>query len=369
MRAAIILRQGLWLVPFLALALFTLALSRPSPHFPRPAAYRLVTDADGIKVPVPLPARVIRCNGGGDFLETTHAPEALFRAGNAEQARRFATSLLGRIYPEVAARKSLWSCPDDLETILAEDQGAVYLPFGMMIDRLRRLGLPVVALVGKHPVDRVLIEAAVLGHEAYGESLLARERERWADLRLELQPDTLKDRPRALFMGSSPRDWSNVWSQGRDWLVPDETAGITSASEGFHAVGRQQEAERILAMDPDIIFSSPDDIFPDPRWQGLKAVRAKKVYTLAHEFRGMHVPLWRFDFKPLTARWIAEIAHPDRLQPRLRDAMRNHYINAYNYRLSDEEIDNLLRMEENRNGAGYERFSKPPSDSGIGHLQ
>ncbi len=82
MRSATSSSQLVWLAPFAGLGLMALALARPWPVFPIPTHRNLITDADGVEVAVPLPARVIVTTGGGDFLEITHAPEALYKAAN-----------------------------------------------------------------------------------------------------------------------------------------------------------------------------------------------------------------------------------------------------------------------------------------------
>ncbi len=238
---------------------------------------------------------------------------------------------------------------------------------------MRRIGLPVVALSGKRGVDVVVrTAAAVLRREPYGETLLANQARRYAEIEAELHPETLTHWPRAVPMGSTPRDWSNVWTAGRDWMVSDYLAGIQNASEGFRAMGRYQEAERILTMNPDIIFysgSRVEDLLNDPRWQGLKAVKNRKVYIGARNFRGAWQPSWNFDIAPLIERWEAEIAHPERLQPRLREVMRSHFEKAYGYQLSDDEIDDLLRIDENKGAAGYARFIKDDRVQREDHAQ
>jgi hypothetical protein len=54
---------------------------------------------------------------------------------------------------------------------------------------------------------------------------------------------------------------------------------------------------------------------------------------------------------------MAEIVHPDRLQPKLRNLMRERLLTEFNYRLSDAQIDDFLRIKENRGSAGYARFA------------
>jgi hypothetical protein len=99
-------------------------------------------------------------------------------------------------------------------------------------------------------------------------------------------------------------------------------------------------------MDPDIVFEmgygqTPDELMHDPRWRGLKAVLDKHVYTMPGTDPGALAGL---------------IAYPDRLQPKLREVMHARLLTEFNYRLSEAQIDLLLRMSTNKDSTGYARF-------------
>jgi hypothetical protein len=55
---------------------------------------------------------------------------------------------------------------------------------------------------------------------------------------------------------------------------------------------------------------------------------------------------------------MAELTHPDRLRPKLREVMRERLMSEFGYRLSDEQIDLFLRFDSNSNSAGYARFKR-----------
>ena len=335
------------------------------PVFPPPPQSRVVTDAEGVKVTIPIPFRAVVRYGGTSFLETTHAPETLVKAGgNARDRDRFASGLIARIYPEVLNNDALWNYPLELETLLAEDRGAAY--FHSPPDQLRRVGLPAPTL-SFHPANRdemifsaTRIEAAAMGREERGEAFLADYRQAYADLKQELQPETLANIPRVIGMGSSLRDWNFLFvSTAKESRFDDQRIGVVNASEGFEDMGRQQDAERILAMNPEMIFlfgESVKDFLHDPRWQGMKAVQDNHVYEGPRSLRGSLEPLYGLDFRPIWARWQAELAHPDRLAPKLRELLRAHFVKAYGYTFSEDEMESLLRIAENKDSAGYARF-------------
>ena len=138
-------KELFWLAPFACLALVAAAAWRPPPVFPTPARTRLITDAKGVKVNVPLPFRTVIRYGGSGFLETTHAPEAVAKAGgNARDRERFGSGIINRFYPRIAKDDALWGCPPEIESLLAIDAGYTY--FDGYPELLRRVGLTALSL-------------------------------------------------------------------------------------------------------------------------------------------------------------------------------------------------------------------------------
>jgi hypothetical protein len=133
-------------------------------------------------------------------------------------------------------------------------------------------------------------------------------------------------------------------------------AGVVNAAIGAAA----ENVERVLAVDPDIILllgtaELPRQFMRDQRWLGLKAVREKRVY----------IDPWNstwgpggLTFRPVELRWIAELAHPDRLQPKVRQLLRDRMFGEFGYRLSDRQIDLQLRVADNSASLGAERFTR-----------
>ncbi len=349
-------REGVWLAPFLCLGLMALVPARPWPTFPPPAQYRTVTDANGTAVTVPVPLRGVVA-WIPDFLSKTHAPDRLLKLGDPRDRAGFAASLFGKLFPQLVKKDDLWT-PDDgtLESTLAHERdNSVYTSGGDA-----RLGMITFSDWPGGPItsaDETIFAMTrslntLLGQEERGEALIARYQGELQDLQGALQPQTLADRPSILGMVSPSNDWSRLSARGGD---DDSRAGATDGTKGWAAMGRYDDAERILAMDPDIVIlwvGEARAFLRDPRWQGLKAVRDGRVYS--------HIGPGRYTFDldnvPLATRWLAEIAHPDRLQPRVRELLRDHYRNAYGYSLSDAEMDDLLNIQDNRDSAGYVRF-------------
>jgi ABC-type Fe3+-hydroxamate transport system substrate-binding protein len=367
-------REALWLAPYLCIALIALGLLRPLPHFPVPAHSRTVKGSDGVSVQVAQPLRGIAFappSVPDAYLEDTHSPELLVYVGVASGRKWFANGMMSWVYPEVLKNDSLWNAKlfrstsnpfAEIETPLAYDP-SVYLGCGSPVIQMRSVGLPVLtsgSTCGGHqkllmcpgsPVPPVWfhypegplfiplrVDADLIGHPELADPKISSYCESLDELQGELQPSTLAIRPRVLMVGEYKGDFPR--------------AGVIDVTAERKIPG--DDAERVLIMDPDMIFingfnASPREFMDDPRRQGLKAVRDRRVYKWAHG---------GIAYKPAGIRWLAEIAHPERLQPKVRQLLRDRVVSEFGYRLSEEQIDLLLHVNENSSSMGTERFTR-----------
>ncbi len=374
------LREFIWLAPFLCVALMALALLRPQPEFSSPVQGRTVVDASGARVRIALPYRGTALAWSAllrEYLHDTRAPETLLTPGHADR-EYFSKEVMSWIYPQLLKRNSLWDAKAasygrganaEVESLMALDAGAYLGTKGGCVPLLQRIGLP--ALYGtfgwKTEDERFFkqarVETAVIGHPERGEELIATYCRAFADLERELQPATLKGRPRVLLFGGSARDGHVLYvrSTRHSHQIYVLRAGLKNASEGW--TGESEDAERILAMEPDIIFlmersrdpETVQEFMRDPRWRGLKAVKERRVYRIPGT---SSADLAIMQYRPLWTRWMAEIAYPERMQPKLRVMLRDSFVHEFGYRLTDDQIDVLLRIDENKGSVGYERFSR-----------
>ena len=373
MRQIPLRQEFLWLAPFLCIALIAFGLFRPLPHFAPPAHSRTIMGSDGVQVQIALPFRglsLVPAHCAACFLEETRSPDTVAYAGNFVARQRFAKDLMSQIYPEVLKKDSLWGSDlmhnsmspfPELESLLAFDPG-VYIGCRAPTALMRSIGLPVLTsgstCGGKQklmscpgsPVPSrwsyypegplfipLLVEYDLIGHPELAEARIASYCQVISDLQHELEPSTLAYRPRVLMEGEYKGDFSRV--------------GVVDAATERRIPG--DDAERVLIMDPDMIFinginTSPQQFMNDPQRKGLKAVWNRRVYKW--EQGGI-------TYKPAGIRWLAEIVHPERLLPKTRQLLRDRMMNEFDYRLSDEQIDKMLNVEENLGSAGAERFT------------
>ncbi len=367
-------REALWLAPYLCIALIALGLLRPLPHFPVPAHSRTVIGSDGVSVQIAQPLRGIAFappSVPDAYLEDTHTPELLVYVGDASGRKWFANSMMSWVYPEVLKNDSLWNAKlfrstsspfVEIETPLAYDP-SVYLGCGSPVGLMRSVGLPVltsgstcggpqkpmrcpgspISPVWFHYPEGPLfiplrVDTDLIGHPELPDPKISSYCAALADLQHELQPSTLTSRPRVLMVGEYKGDFPR--------------AGIVDVTAERKIPG--DDAERVLIMDPDMIFlnginANPREYMRDPCRQGLKAVRDRRVYKWAQG---------GITDKPAKIRWLAEIAHPERLQPKARQILRDRMMSEFGYRLSDDQIDQILHVAENSDSAGAERFTR-----------
>ncbi|MDR1854822.1 MAG: hypothetical protein LBR05_07975 [Azoarcus sp.] len=347
-----------------------------------------IVDGRGLPVTVPaVPQGVLSGTTFGDYLESTHAPQFLRWMGERRWRSWFKDTVPAWIYSELLDDR-YWTGTHNFEAILARDTpGALYFNkiwiagdvydaddlrrFGLMavntgpdnIPRkefpavLEKLGLTEQEYDERHRLfASIRVTNAALNQAGFGEQVVARyERER-DELLSSLRAETIaeEDRPYVMGFGAPSEDWSRIWVNSGDEL----RLGFRDAAKRHRATGREQDAERILAMNPDVVLGpSLETLANDPRWRGLDAVLSRRVYASNPAFCGRSGDL---DNIPACARWRAEIVHPDRLSPGTRQAIREHYRESYGalFEISEEQIDTLLRVEDNRHAQGYERFMR-----------
>lgn len=121
------------------------------------------------------------------------------------------------------------------------------------------------------------------------------------------------------------------------------------------------DKEQVLAWDPEIVLlgnfdaAMPADMYANPVWKNLSAVRSGRVYK---------VPLggYRWDppgqESPLMWRWLSEVAFPAQGSG-LREDIGRYYTFLYGRAPTGAQIDRMLWTDANGKSAGYGQFSAP----------
>jgi iron complex transport system substrate-binding protein len=119
------------------------------------------------------------------------------------------------------------------------------------------------------------------------------------------------------------------------------------------------DIEQVLRWDPEVILlgnfdaAMPQDVYSDPVWQNVAAVRSKRVYK---------VPLggYRWDppgqESPLMWHWLGDIAFPQQ-RSAVRSKASEYFRFLYNHELTKGELDKILWTAENGQSADYRQFN------------
>lgn len=126
--------------------------------------------------------------------------------------------------------------------------------------------------------------------------------------------------------------WASTWIEAAGG-VPVAEAGTTNE------VG----IEQIAAWDPDVIITSADvaSILENEAYADLKAVRAGAVYNSPKGAMGWDIPSPEV---PLGFAWLGQVLYPEAFDGfDLDEETKAFYAAFYNYELSPEELDGILR--------------------------
>jgi iron complex transport system substrate-binding protein len=231
---------------------------------------------------------------------------------------------------------------------------------GDVISVLDRTGVPVLGMRAGSQEDIagfITMIGQVSGNAPRAAELLARQdKERH---KIEAAMDGLADaqRPRVAYFNRAAQ---TLRVSGKK----------TNSDYYIHLAGGQNVAaesppqstvtiEQVLTWNPQVILlgnfdaALPSDIYADPRWQGIDAVKNRRVYK---------VPLGGYRWDPPSQEsalmwiWLAGLLQPDREPANLRAVMRDWFDFLYQHELSDDEIDGILFVTQNRQSAGYDRY-------------
>ncbi|MBS7701505.1 MULTISPECIES: ABC transporter substrate-binding protein [unclassified Chelatococcus] len=135
-------------------------------------------------------------------------------------------------------------------------------------------------------------------------------------------------------------------------------AGGRNGAEGVRGTGTDVTFEQVLAWAPEVIIlggfdqAVPGDLYKDPKWASVPAVRNKRVYK-------MPIGGYRWDppnvESPLAWIWVASILHPDKVGFNLRAEMDGMYKLLYGRAPTDEETKAILKASANADAKDYAR--------------
>ncbi|MGQ0583753.1 MAG: ABC transporter substrate-binding protein [Reyranella sp.] len=311
-------------------------------------------------LPMPAPSTYIAIDG----------TERRIVGMNLGSATAMRDGILGRLFP------GMRSIPTDVTS------GAGFMPNIEAILALRPDTVFQWATAGKDPIEMldraglrtlgirygtqedmagyVEMMGLVAGKPERAAEIMRRQEERLEAITGAMTGLTDRQKPRVLSLGRTTDRFSAAGAGGyTDFYIQLAGGRNVAASERLAPGG--VTLEQILTWDPEVVLlgnfdsAMPANLYADPRWQGVAAVRARRVYR---------VPLGGYRWDPpslesaLTWTWLAGLLQPDRTTFDLRADMRAWYRLLYGHELGDPEIDSILFAAANAGSVGYERYGK-----------
>ncbi len=319
------------------------------------AAERIVTDSSGRRVTVPERVeRVFPAGPPASVVVYMLAPDRLLGWTRAisPPERPFLPDRYADL-PELGRLTGRGNTVN-LETVVAAkpdvvvDVGSTAPTFVSLADRVQEQTRVPTLLIGGHLADSArtfrtlgtLMGVAERGEELarYAETTLAEVRRRFDGV-----PE---DKRLKVYMARGPRGLQ-TGIRGSINVEALDVAGVRNvAAENLGNGGLVNVSmEQVLAWQPDAIVTIDrgfyESVWTDPLWQGVKAVRDRRVYL------SPGLPFTWIDSPPaanrlLGLRWLGAVLYPELFPEDLREETRRFYALFYHREPTAEQIDALL---------------------------
>ncbi len=329
-------------------------------------------DLAGNEIVLPAPAQRIvdLWTTGAGFAIAAHGSPSRLVGVNAYAHSVFEQGLIGRLYPESLA------IPSDVMTGNAAPniERLVNLDPDIVVDMrddprdlsatMKDAGLTVARYGQVEGGNRGIVEALLL---MFGRMIGDTSR---ADRIIAVMDATLgrlatvrslphSARPKVLLLMPFGERFY-VSGGGAGGLYSDfiYAAGGVNAAEAFPGVS-EATAEQIAAWNPEVMLifqsegASPAVIYDHPILGGVDAAGAGRVHV---------VPIGANNWGSLgpdeflSQVWLAELLYPNLLERKLRQDMLRAYDVIFDRTFSDDELDDVLRIDINGGSNGYARF-------------
>lgn len=349
-------------------ALFALVVAAMS----QPACAIGITDQRGRSVPFDkLPQRLVflPIPGPATYI-AIDGSERKIVGMNGYSGSAMREGLLGKMFPGFAKIPTnvIMGAADasnfnpNVESILALRPDVVFqwATSGDAIGVLERTGLPVLGMRAGSQEDLtgfITMLGQVAGNEPRAAAVLARQQAEKLRIEAAMSGVAESQRPRVLYFNRAAQILRVSGRKSHNEFYIRMTGGQNVADEKSTQI--TVTIEQVLAWNPQVILlgnfdaAMPSDIYADPRWQGVDAVKARRVYKF---------PLGGYRWDPPSQEsalgwiWLAGLLHPEREPGNLRAIMRDWFSFLYKHDLTDDEIDAILFAAQNRHSAGYERY-------------
>ena len=221
---------------------------------------------------------------------------------------------------------------------------------------LRQLGLPVLTL--KYGDSAWAADWLRMVGQALGKVERANRLADWFEQRLshiQQQAQSIQQSPRALYLF---RIRSGFQVAGANTSMGSDLGKVGARNMAANVPGfASVDIEQLILWDPELILLNnfepgitPEEIYSDPRLQDISAVRHRRVYVYPYGGFRWDPPSQE---TPLALDWLFALAHPDKAEPEFRQRIRKAYRLLYDYEVSEQDLNDLLKLEINGESRNY----------------
>jgi iron complex transport system substrate-binding protein len=235
----------------------------------------------------------------------------------------------------------------NLEELLKEEPDIVISKVGYAekSQSMRDVGLHVFEIYPENPQDLIksLSLLGILLHkEDKAEEFSTFFEETLSRIQELTQTIPQTNKKRVYIMGSSPLD-----TAGSDYYqhyMVEAAGGVNVASDlsgGWNSVS----LEEIYSWNPDVIImmpytsANPEELFHDPAWEKVTAVRNNQIYRLPKYIMAYDMPVPE---SILGIMWMAQIMYPDIITFDIVQEMKTFYSKFYRLDIRDADIDTII---------------------------
>ncbi|WP_104162022.1 ABC transporter substrate-binding protein [Arthrobacter sp. ZGTC212] len=272
--------------------------------------------------------------------------------------------LFGEMYPESKSTTTISpsSFTPNIETITNLEPDVVFQWADQgdgLVEPLENAGFKTVCLLygtQEYLETWVQLFSTILGKQERGTEIVDWMHAEIARLKKELSGVLTPVRVVHLGQSGDGYSASNKSSYMHYWM---ELAGGRNMAADNISAENVVSAEQLITWDPEVITlggfdaRTPAEVYADKSLASVSAVRNRRVYKAPLGGYRWEVPCAE---SPLMWQWAAELYHPQLTGHTLRAAMAEKIAYLYNYEMSEAQIDAALRMELNRESAGYDVF-------------
>ena len=234
------------------------------------------------------------------------------------------------------------------------DFGSVRDTYIDLADRVQeQTGIPYILIDGRfeNTPEALRIVGEALGVPERGEALAADVEATFARIDEIVAGTPEEERPR-VYLARGPEGLETGMKGSINTEIIERAGGRNVADDGGQTRGLVQASmEQVIVADPSIVVTWDrnffDEVWNDPLWSGIDAVRNGRVYL------SPTAPFGWIDRPPSLNRmiglvWMAGLLYPEKWEGDLREDARAFYKLYYHVDLSDEELDRLLEWAEGR---------------------